>query len=98
MYLPEVGVSRFGKSTYISMISNSVAHLRSYTNSAIAGISTPISPETPRRYRWKLPADIAKNSAAISPCRAPMIPHQAQISSHQMASVRDVSQCFKSVS
>ena len=41
---------RFGKSTRISMISNSVTHLRSYTNSAIADIagnSTPISPVTP---------------------------------------------------
>ena len=42
---------RFGKSTHISMISNSVTHLRSYTNSAIADIagnSAPISPVTPR--------------------------------------------------
>ena len=44
---------RFGKSTHISMISNSVTHLRSYTNSAIAGNSAPISPVTPcdRRHR-----------------------------------------------
>ena len=34
---------RFGKSTHISMISNSVTHLRSYTNSAIAKNSVPIS-------------------------------------------------------
>ena len=36
---------RFGKSTHISMISNSVTHLWSYTNSAITGISAraPIS-------------------------------------------------------
>ena len=37
---------RFGKSTHISMISNSVTHLRRYTNSAIADIagnSAPIS-------------------------------------------------------
>ena len=40
--------SRFGKSTHISMISNSVTHLRSYTNSAIAGNSAPVSPVTPR--------------------------------------------------
>ena len=31
-------MDRFGKSTHISMISNSVTHLRSYTNSAIADI------------------------------------------------------------
>ena len=45
---------RFGKSTHISMISNSVTHLRSYTNSAIADIagnSAPISPVTPRDRR-----------------------------------------------
>ena len=44
-------ILRFGKSTHISMISNSVTHLQSYTNSAIADIagnSTPISPVTPR--------------------------------------------------
>ena len=44
----------FGKSTHISMISNSVTHLRSYTNSAIADIagnSAHISPETPRERR-----------------------------------------------
>ena len=45
---------RFGKSTRISMISNSVTHLRSYTNSAItdiAGNSALISPVTPRDRR-----------------------------------------------
>ena len=44
----------FGKSTHISMISNSVTHLRSYANSAIADIaenSAPISPWTPRDRR-----------------------------------------------
>ena len=48
------GHCRFGKSTHISMISNSVTHLRSYTNSAIADIainSAPISPVTPRDCR-----------------------------------------------
>ena len=43
--------SRFGKSTHISMISNSVTHLRSYTNSDIAVNSAPISPVTPRDRR-----------------------------------------------
>ena len=46
--------ARFGKSTHISKISNSVTHLRSYTNSAIADIagnSAPISPVTPRDSR-----------------------------------------------
>ena len=57
MYFPEVSVSstmalgRFGKSTHISMISNSVTHLWSYSNSAIAGNSEPISLVTPRDRR-----------------------------------------------
>ena len=81
----EESASLFGKSTHISMISNSVTHLQSYTNSAIAGNSVPISPCL----------------AQMSPRRAPMSPYRALISSHRMASVRvfcDVSQCFKSVS
>ena len=72
------------------MISNSVKHLRSYTNTAIADIAgnsprSRISP--PRRLR-------------IERRKPPMSPHLAPISSYQM-SVRlfhDVSQCFKSVS
>ena len=35
------------------MISNSVTHLRSYTNSAITGNSVPKSPETPRQHRYR---------------------------------------------
>ena len=49
-------LDRFGKSTHISMISNSVTHLRSYTNSAIADIagnSAPISPVTARDRRCR---------------------------------------------
>ena len=71
----------YGKSLHISMISNSVTHLQSYTNSAIADIarnSALISPETPREHR----------------CRWRRVP----ILFHRMASVRvfrDVSQCFK---
>ena len=50
------GSSLFGKSTHISMISNSVTNLRSYTNSAIADIagnSTPMSPETLCECRYR---------------------------------------------
>ena len=56
MYLPEV---RFGKSTHISMISNPVTHLQSYTNSSIIDIARNC-------------ADIAGNSARapMSPHRA----------------------------
>ena len=89
--------ARFGKSTHISMISNSVTHLRSYTNYAIADIagnSTTISPVTPRDRQ------------------VPTSPHRAQTSSHQMTSVswcftsgsqcftmyHNVSQCFTCVS
>ena len=52
--VPILGLHRFGKSTHISMISNSVTHLRSYSNSAIADIagnSAPISLVTPRDRR-----------------------------------------------
>ena len=45
---------RSGKSTHISMISNSVTNLRSYANTAIADITenyAPISPVTPRDRR-----------------------------------------------
>ena len=59
---------RFGKSTHISMICNSVTHLRSYTNSAIADIaenSSLISPEIPHERRY-CPADIAAPSADIA--------------------------------
>ena len=38
---------RFGKRIHISMISNSVTHLRRYTNSSIAGNSAP-APMSPR--------------------------------------------------
>ena len=64
---------RFGKSTHISIISNSVTYLRSYTNSAnadITGNTVPISLETQRngqclrierRYRrieWRVFDDV----------------------------------------
>ena len=61
---------------------------------------SPISPETPRRYRRKLRADIAGNSAQsptslpqtqTSPHRAQTSPHRAPISSHRMTTV---SWCF----
>ena len=53
------------KSTHISMISNSVTHLRSYTNTTITDIaknSSLISPMSPRR-------------APTSPNRAPISSH-----------------------
>ena len=74
---------RFGKSTHISMISNSVTHLRSYTNSAIADIaenSAPISPVTPRdrrrlriehrycRIEWRVFHDVSQCFKSVSWC------------------------------
>ena len=58
----------FGKSTHISMISNSVTHLRSYTNSAIADIAgnSARAPMSPCR-------------SPMSPRRSPMSPHRAPI-------------------
>ena len=78
----EDAMTRFGKSTIISMTSNSVTHRRSYTNSAIADIagnSAPISPVTPndqlqtspqlptsRSYSWST-SNISSNSARLTP-------------------------------
>ena len=48
--------TRFGKSTHISMISNSVTHLQSYANSKITDVarnSAPILPETPRKCQCR---------------------------------------------
>ena len=59
--------------SHISMISNSVTHLRSYTNSAIADIAGNSAP-SPRR-------------ALTSLHRAPMSPYRVLISSHRMTSV-----------
>ena len=64
-YTPQ---GRFGKRTHISMISNSVTHMWSYTNSAIgdiAGNSTLISPETMRERRychieWRVFRDVSQ--------------------------------------
>ena len=56
------------------MISNSVTHLRSYTNSAIAGNSAPISPVTPRDHRHlRIEHDIvaSNNLRAIADVAAP---------------------------
>ena len=69
---------RFGKSTHIAMISNSVTHLRSYTNFTIAGNSTPISLETPRecrychtkrrcrRIEWRVFRDVSQHFKSVS--------------------------------
>ena len=47
------------------MISNSVTHLQSYTNSAIAENSAPIPPVTPRDRRCRR-ADVSASSADVS--------------------------------
>ena len=78
-WIPVWSGDRFGKSTHISMINNSVTHLRSYTNSAIADIaenSAPISPVTPRD-RWSLRIE-------------------RQYRRIEWRVFHDVSQCFKS--
>ena len=87
------GISRFWKSTHISMISNSVTHLQSYSNSAIADItgnSAPISPKTPCELRYRS----AELRAPMSPRWVLMSPHRAPISSHWMAECSSVSWCF----
>ena len=44
---------RCGKSNHISMISNSITHRRSYTNSTITDIAAKISTETAREHRCR---------------------------------------------
>ena len=61
------------------MISNSVTHLWSYTNTAIANIagnSVLISPETPRKLRCRH-ANVSASRADVvmSPHQTPMSPH-----------------------
>ena len=73
------------KSTHISMISNSVTHLWSYTNSAIAGSSAAISPETPRELQYCH----AEHPCLCTECRYRRIEWRV---------FRDVSQFLKSVS
>ena len=89
-FFQEQSYSRFGKSTHISMISNSVTHLRSYTNSAIADIagnSAPISPVTPCDRRRRR-VTTSPHPATTSPHPATTSPHRAPISSHRMTSAR----------
>ena len=75
-------VGRFGKNTHISMISNSVTHLRSYTNSAIAVNSAPISLVTPRDRQRRRAERRRLRAERRRPHRATTSPHPAPISSH----------------
>ena len=102
-------MGRFGKSTHISMISNSVTHLQSNTNFALAGNSVPILSETPRE-RWYCRAERRccrtelSQWAPISSHRMPgvLVFHDVFCNVlkvfHDLLVVHDVSQCFKSVS
>ena len=91
------------------MISNSVTHLRSYTNSAIAVIAgnsarLPTSPHRAPISSHRMTSSRSLTSlpqTQTSPHRALTSLHRAPISSHRMTSVwvfLDVSQCFKTVS
>ena len=83
---------RFGKSTHISMISNSVTHLRSYTNSAIAGNSArsprraPTSPHRATMSPHRAPISSHRMTSARSPTSLPQTqtsPHRASTSPHR---------------
>ena len=77
------------------MISNSVTHLRSYTNSAIADIgenSAPISPVTPRDCRRRCPK---RRRFHIERRRLRIERRYRRI---EWRVFHDISQCFKSVS
>ena len=84
---------RFGKSTHISIISNTVTHLRSYTNAAIAENSASISPVTPRD-RWHCRAERRRlciehryhlliSVNRMTSARSPMLLPQTQTSPHR---------------
>ena len=73
---------RFGKSTHISMISNSITHLQSHTNSAIAGNSERSS------------MSLAAPSTDVSALSADIV---ASNGVWRVFECCDVSQCFKSV-
>ena len=88
---------RCGKSTHISMISNSVTHLQSYTNFAISDIagnsarspSHRRAPTSPHRASISLHRMTAQSPTLLpqtqtSPHRAPTSPHRSPISSHRM--------------
>ena len=100
-----VNKGRFGKSTHIFMISNSVTHLRSYTNSAIAENSAPILPVSPhdrrhlhieRRYRhieWQVFECFMLFHNVLR------VFHDVLLVVHDvLLVVHDVSQCFTCVS
>ena len=87
--------TRFRKSTYISMISNTVTHLLSYTNTAIANIagnSTPISTESPHECRYHHAECRCRHAERRCLCIERLCHHIKWRMFH------DVSQCFKSVS
>ena len=66
-----VAVTLSGKSTHISMISNSVIHLQSYINTTITDIaknSEPISPVTPRDDVSASSTDIVASNDSVSQC------------------------------
>ena len=91
------GVGRSGKNTHIIMISNSVTHLQSFTNTAIAEIAKNAdgAPETPR-------------GMPETPRWAPLLAHRAQhrwwlpletrLFYEFFTVFHDVLQCFTSVS
>ena len=88
------GCCRFGKSTHISMISNSVTHLQSYTNSDIAGNSAPISPVTPCERR-RLRAERRRlRMIALSP-NADVSTSSADVSASSADIVASNEECFK---
>ena len=84
-----VTVARFEKNTLISMISNSVTHLQSYTNTAVADIAGNSALEPMSPYQ----APISQHRAPMMPHRSPMLPHRDATKSVRV--LHDVSQCFK---
>ena len=72
------------------MISNSVTHMRSYTNTTIGGNTVRVPISAHRAQISARQAPMLPRRAPMLPSRAQMSPHQAQISSHQIESVLTV--------
>ena len=81
--------SMSGKNTHISRISNSVTHLKNYTNMENS------SPILPRLYLLPHQAPMSPCQMLISPYWVPMLPFRVVMSPYRTASI---SQCFMCVS
>ena len=60
VYMLALVANRSGKNTHISMISNSVTHLQSYTNTAIANITRNSTRAPISSHQWQVFHDVSQ--------------------------------------